>query len=93
MTSDGQTTHPLDKAVIREQFLTLGRGEPVEALVSAFAFVIVVGAACRNHVAGMAQRREQALVEAFAPARPAACGTHAAEGKTNRPQPAISFSS
>ena len=43
--------------------MILPRGEPVEARMR--AVVIVVVAPCRNHAAGMAQRREQVLVEAF----------------------------
>ena len=43
--------------------MILPRGEPVEARV--WAVVIVVGAPCRNHAAGMAQRLEQVFVEAF----------------------------
>ncbi len=34
------------------------------------AVVIVVGAPCRNHAAGMAQRREQVFVQALLPHPP-----------------------
>lgn len=43
--------------------MILPRGKPVEARI--WVVVIAVGAPCRDHAAGVAQRREQVFVQAL----------------------------